>query len=109
MRRPAPSLESQLLRAAERRLKALARAEEGALAWRKRHGGPFSTAGDPDLYGLWKGQHFEIELKREGEQPTALQSLRLEEWTHAGAHTFVVHSLAELDAAIDALRQVVSG
>ena len=58
-------LESQLLRSIERRLRALAQADP-SLQWRKRHGSPMSTAGDPDLYGLWHGVHWEMELKLPG-------------------------------------------
>jgi hypothetical protein len=98
-----PPLESQLLDSIERRLKALAR-EDPRLVWRKRHGSAFSTSGDPDLYGLWRGHHWEMELKRPGAEPTFLQCYRLTAWNRAGALTFVVHSLGEFDAAIAALR-----
>lgn len=100
------SLESQLLRLVERHLKALARTDPTFL-WRKRHGSPFTVAGDPDIYGLWRGHHFEIELKRPGESPTLLQQYHLRQWQRAGAHAFVVHSLPELQHAIDTLRKVV--
>jgi hypothetical protein len=99
-------LESQLLASIERRLKALAKAD-ATLQWRKRHGSPMGITGDPDLYGLWHGIHWEMELKRPGESPTPLQCIRLIAWEHAGAYTFVVHSLAEFDAAIATLRKVV--
>lgn len=95
----APLRESQLLRAVVQRLKARA-ALDPSLVWRKRHGSPMGIAGDPDLYGLWRGRHFEIELKRPGESPTILQRARLSQWAKAGALTFVVHSLAEFDAAL---------
>lgn len=100
------SLESQLLATASRHLKALAREDPGFL-WRKRHGSPMSVAGDPDITGLWRGHHFEMELKRPGETPTLLQAARLAQWARAGAHVFVIHSLPELKAAIDTLRSVV--
>lgn len=103
---PSTLLESQLLRSVERHLKKLARTDP-TFCWRKRHGSSFTTSGDPDLYGLWNGTHFEIELKRPGQHPTPLQQFRLAEWSRAGARTFVVHSLPELLAAIDTLRKVV--
>lgn len=101
-----PPLESSLLRAVERRLKAVA-ARDPTLVWRKRFGGPMAKRGDPDLHGVWRGTPFEIELKRPGEEPSPLQTHRLAEWRRAGSHTFVVHSLAEYQTAIDTLRQVV--
>lgn len=102
---PAP-LESSLLRAVERRLKTLARADP-TLVFRKRHGSPMGVSGDPDITGLWRSIHFELELKRPGHSPTPLQSARLAEWSKAGAHCFVVHSLAEFQNAIDTLLDVV--
>lgn len=99
-------LESQLLATVTRHLKLVAR-DDPALVFRKRHGSPMGITGDPDLYGLWHGIHFEIELKRLGESPTLLQTLRLQKWAAAGARTFVVHSLPELKAALDTLRPVV--
>ncbi|PWT72768.1 MAG: hypothetical protein C5B60_09110 [Chloroflexi bacterium] len=99
-------LEATLLRSVERHLKKLA-SQDPRLVWRKRHGSVFTTAGDPDITGLWAGRHFEMELKKTGESPTLLQHTRLAQWQRAGAHTFVIHSLSEFQAAIDTLRQVV--
>ena len=62
---------------------------------RKRHGTAFGVAGDPDLYGAINGRHFEIEVKRPGEQLTELQTRRLLEWKLAGAMTGVAHSVEE--------------
>lgn len=62
---------------------------------RKRHGTAWGVAGDPDLYGALNGRHFELEVKREGNPPTALQVKRGAEWVAAGAIYGVVHSLAE--------------
>lgn len=98
-----PSLESQLKASVERRLKTLAR-EDPRLQWRKRWGSPYTTSGDPDLTGLWRGIHFEVELKRPGESPTPLQWHQLEAWKRAGALVFVIHDLAELDVAISTIR-----
>jgi hypothetical protein len=99
-------LESQLLASVARRLKALVR-DDDTFQWRKRHGSPMGITGDPDLYGLWHGIHWEMELKRPGASPTPLQCIRLAAWERAGAYTFVVHSLAEFDSAIATLRKVV--
>jgi hypothetical protein len=92
-------LESQLLRAIARRLNALHQTDP-SFVWRKRHGSVMGITGDPDLYGVWRGVPWQIELKIPGESPTPLQTHRLEEWSHAGAYTFVVHSMAELERAL---------
>jgi hypothetical protein len=90
--------EAALLRAAEKRLR------ERGILYRKRHGSAFSTAGDPDLYLLWRGIHAEIELKAPGRQPTPLQSIRLNQWKQAGALVFVAHSVVELDGFLDEIQ-----
>jgi hypothetical protein len=79
-------------------------AEDKTLVFRKRHGTLTAVAGDPDLYGVWRRIPFEIELKAEGKNPTILQAARLMEWELAGAFTFVVHSLQELESALEAIR-----
>src|SRR5262252_1887154 len=88
-------LERGLLRAVSVRLDTV----EG-LVWRKRHGSAFQVAGDPDVYFLWRGRHVEIELKRPGEEPTALQLHRLAEWKKGGAVTAVVHTIHELEVLL---------
>lgn len=53
------------------------------LVVRKRHGTVMGVAGDPDLYGSYRGKHFEIEVKRPFDsksQLTKLQVQRQEEW-----------------------------
>jgi hypothetical protein len=62
------------------------------IEFRKRHGGPYTTAGDPDLYLVVRGHHVEIELKRPGENPTPLQASRLRQWERAGATVMVIRS-----------------
>jgi hypothetical protein len=69
-------------------------------AVRKRHGTAFGVAGDPDLYGTLNGRHFELEVKRVGNPPTALQERRIEEWRAAGAIVGVVHGLDEARAVL---------
>jgi hypothetical protein len=96
------TLERHLLQAVTNYLRNLQR-QDSTLVWRKRHGSIFSTTGDPDIYGVWTGIPFEIELKRQGSHTTPLQSARLTEWTNAGALTAVAHSLTEFH---DALMQI---
>ena len=96
--------EGRLLDAATARLKTLA-ASDPSFVWRKRHGSPMGQTGDPDLYGVWRGIPFEIELKIPGASPTPLQQHRLDQWRKAGARAFVVHDLDELTDALNQLRQ----
>lgn len=67
----------------------------GCLA-RKRWGGGLGVAGDPDITGCIHGRHFEFEVKRPGEEATALQTRRLCEWTEAGALAAVVTCVSEV-------------
>lgn len=65
---------------------------------RKRHGTVMGLAGDPDLYGSYRGRHFEFEVKRPNDPAsrlTKLQTTRLREWERAGAIVGVVRSVAE--------------
>lgn len=63
------------------------------------------VSGDPDLYGLWNGTHWEVELKVPGASPTPLQCSRIQAWNRAGALTFVVHNLDEFDVAFNTIRR----
>ena len=90
-------IERSLLAAAIRRLRKL------GWEFRKRHGDVFGKAGDPDLYGVYGGVHWEMELKTPGKEPTVLQSLRLKSWEKVGAVTFVVHTIDELERALQAV------
>jgi hypothetical protein len=62
---------------------------------RKRHGSAWGVAGDPDLYGSIQGRHFEIEVKRPGNHPTALQEARLKQWAATGALAGVARSVED--------------
>jgi len=77
------------------------------LVARKRWGTALGKAGDPDLYGSFNGKHFELEVKRPGEEPTPLQWARLAEWQEAGATIGVVHNRAEALEALG-IRKTVS-
>jgi hypothetical protein len=57
---------------------------------RKLHGGAYTTTGDPDLYGCFKGSMFVFEAKAPGGKVTKMQRYRLEQWAKAGAITGVV-------------------
>jgi hypothetical protein len=60
---------------------------------RKR--GPGSITGDPDIYGCYRGLHFELEVKQPGKQPTRIQAYRLSQWEKTRAITAVVSSTRE--------------
>jgi hypothetical protein len=74
------------------------------LVVRKRHGTVFGKTGDPDLYGSYHGQHFELEVKRPGEKCTPLQTQRLAEWAKGGALTGVVNGVNDALAALGFMR-----
>ena len=67
----------------------------GCLA-RKRWGGGMGVAGDPDIDACIRGRSLQLEVKRPGQRPTALQLKRLEEWRNAGALVAVVVSVDEV-------------
>jgi hypothetical protein len=99
-------LERNLQATVFRKLKAL-RAEDDRLAYRKRHGSIMGLTGDPDVYGLWAGIAWELELKAPGEIPTALQRERLDEWHKAGAVTAVIDHAKAFDGFIALLQDFV--
>jgi len=72
---------------------------------RKRHGSAWGVAGDPDLYGSIHGRHFEIEVKRPGDRPTALQQARLKQWAATGALAGVARSVEEALDIVGATRR----
>src|ERR1051326_4463694 len=69
--------------------------KQSGIVVRKRHGTVMGLAGDPDLTGCINGLHFEIEVKRPGEQLTRLQAQRLNEWQMGGALVGVAHNVEE--------------
>lgn len=83
--------EGAIVRSIER----AARLRAPDLALAKRHGTAFGKTGEPDLFGCFRGRHFEIEVKRPGKAPTRLQLERLSRWAAAGAITGVAHSVDE--------------
>ena len=76
-----------------------------AVVVRKRHGTAMGVAGDPDLYGSFRGRHFEIEVKVQNDpasQLTKLQAHRIQEWKQAGAITGVARTPEEAIAILTA-------
>jgi hypothetical protein len=90
-----PPREAPVVRGIVERLK-----KEPQCMVRKRHGTAFCYAGDADLYGCFRGRHFEIEVKRPGKEPTDLQRARLEDWRAAGALAGWATSVAEALAVL---------
>jgi hypothetical protein len=72
---------------------------------RKRHGSAWGVAGDPDLYGSIHGRHFEIEVKRPGDRPTALQEARMKQWAATGALVGVARSVEDALYIVGATRR----
>jgi hypothetical protein len=105
MPKPPKPLERSLQAAVLRKLKAW-REQDPGLVFRKRHGSVMGTIGDPDIYGLYHGLHFEIELKTAGHEPTLLQRARLAGWGSAGALTGVVSSIEEFQQFTENLRAI---
>lgn len=68
--------------------------EAGAWA-EKVHGGPMQSRGLPDIFAVYKGQAYGIEVKRPGEKATQIQLYVLGRMELAGAKTGVVHDVPE--------------
>jgi len=47
--------------------------------WRKLHGSPFTHAGDPDIYGGYKGRFFQFEVKEPDGSLSAIQKWTIED------------------------------
>lgn len=67
---------------------------------RKRHGG-MANPGEPDITACLSGRRIEIEVKRPGGKPTALQLHQLDQWRKAGALAFVAYSLEEVKGEME--------
>ena len=71
----------------------------------KIHGGPYSTAGVPDLLCIRDGRAVFLEVKQPGKHPTQLQLAIMETIKkQAGAPCFVVRSAAE---AVECLSRIL--
>lgn len=73
----------------------------------KIHGDEYTETGTPDLFAVVYGLPVLIEVKRKGEEPTAIQYARLRQWKRAGAIVTWVDNfkaVQDLIAKIDAVR-----
>jgi hypothetical protein len=77
-----------------RQIMAALRATPGVVV-RKRHGSGWSVAGDPDLYGSFRGRHFELEVKCRDGVVIGVQQARLRDWARAGALVGIARSVGE--------------
>lgn len=68
----------------------------------KLHGGPMQRSGLPDLLVIHQGHVVFLEVKRPGEQVTAIQEHTLGELRRHGATVAVVRSADEAERVIDA-------
>lgn len=62
---------------------------------------PYTVVGDPDIYACYRSTFIQLEAKEEGEQPTAIQSMRMAEWEEAGAWTMVVRSVRDVELLLN--------
>lgn len=63
--------------------------------WIKVHGGPYQSAGIPDLIGCVRGTMFGLEVKLPGERATLIQLATLDKMKLAGACTGIVTGIEE--------------
>lgn len=68
--------------------------------YRKRHGCIYSQRGDSDFLVLYRALHFEIEVKKPGEEPTRDQWIRLIKCHKAGGVAGIAKSVEEFKAII---------
>jgi|TARA_R110000744_G_scaffold92006_11_gene178376 hypothetical protein len=69
----------------------------------KVHGGPFQTAGIPDLIVCANSRLVGIEVKQPGKKPTPLQSSTIRQIHASGGIAAVVTSLDEVKTIIEPL------
>jgi len=65
----------------------------------KVHGGPYQTAGIPDILACRDGRLFGFEVKQVGNKATPLQQRTIDLINNAGGVALVVHSVADVEAA----------
>ena len=69
----------------------------------KHHGGPYATAGVPDIIGCYKGEFIAIEVKQPGKDPTGLQEYTLNLIRKAGGRSLVAHSVLDVQRFLQGL------
>jgi len=71
----------------------------GCFAW-KTHGGPYGTAGIPDIIACVNGRFFAFEVKTESGKVTPLQEVTIRKILAAGGTAAVVRSADEVRAIL---------
>lgn len=64
----------------------------------KVHGGPFQTAGIPDILACRDGRLFGFEVKQQGKKATPIQQRTIDLINDAGGVALVVSSVEEVEA-----------
>lgn len=80
--------------------------EPGVVAW-KIHGGPYQTAGIPDIIACVNGRFVGLEVKLPGRERklTKLQDHTLQRIAECGGEAHLVVSMAQVKEAVDAARR----
>lgn len=78
----------------------LALRQRGAFVF-KIHGNEYMMTGLPDLIVCYQGKFIGMELKQSGQQPTRIQTLRLQQIQSAGGYCGIVHNVAEAITLLD--------
>jgi hypothetical protein len=68
----------------------------------KEHGGPYGTAGIPDIIVCYRGRFIAFEVKTKNNQPTVLQKTTIRKILQAGGYALVVRSVEEVAQVINA-------
>jgi hypothetical protein len=64
------------------------------------HGNQYAEAGNPDIFGSYRGEVYVFEIKNEEGQISKIQNVRLQEWHESDAICSVVRSIPEALAVI---------
>ena len=93
--------EAEIVRSIQHYLKTLPR----CFFW-KEHGGMYGTAGIPDIIACIDGRFYGFEVKTQTGRPTSLQEATIRRINNAGGIALVVHSVADVKAALHKPGQV---
>lgn len=73
------------------------------------HGSAWSGSGRPDIIGCYRGVTFVVELKLQGELPTAIQEYELCKWRASGAIAWYATSVDQVKQMIAEIDQAMKG
>ena len=69
----------------------------------KEHGGPYSTAGIPDIICCYRGRFVAFEVKTATGRPSKLQEIAISKIKAAKGEAFIVRSVEETKEILDTL------